>query len=248
MIISAPTLDEAYKKASKELNCSIIELDIEVIQHPSSGFLGLFKKEAIIKINLKQNQTKPKKKEEKQKNILKSKETDLNKKLEQQTHKKEHPTKKNIEQIQKEIKDGIQRLLKNSCYDVFLKDFYIKDNIVYIFIDGEDAALLIGKEGYRYKALSYMLHNWIKLKYDLSISLEIAEFLKNQTQNVRAYLESVKEKVDKYKKAQTKPLDGILVKIALEELRKAYPNMYVAIKTLKDGKKTIVVNEHRGQK
>jgi len=29
--------------------------------------------------------------------------------------------------------------------------------IAHIFIDGEDAALLIGKEGYRYNALSYML-------------------------------------------------------------------------------------------
>jgi len=232
MIISAPTLDEAYKKASSELNCSIVELDIEVIQHPTAGFLGMFKKEAIIKINLQKDQTKPKK-----------------------ISKKSYPSKemaktekKPVSEIENEIKKGIENLLESSCYDLELKELYIEDDIVHIKIDGEDAALMIGKEGYRYKALSYILHNWIKLKYDLSISLEIAEFLKNQKENIINYLENIKERVSQTGRAQTKPLDGILVKLALEELRRVYPDMYVAIKTLRDGRKVVVVNENRGSR
>ena len=46
--IKAPTLEAAYEKASIELRCSITDLQYEVIQHPSKGFLGLFKKEALI--------------------------------------------------------------------------------------------------------------------------------------------------------------------------------------------------------
>ena len=46
--IEAPTLEEAYKKASLELNCSITELEIDIIQYPSKGFLGIGKKNAII--------------------------------------------------------------------------------------------------------------------------------------------------------------------------------------------------------
>jgi len=233
MVITAPTLDEAYKKASSELNCSIVELDIEVIQHPTSGFLGMFKKEAIIKINLQQNQTKPKKSSKKtyeSKDNSKAKET------------------KPIQEIESEIKQGIENILKSSCYDLALEELFIKDDVVHIKIDGEDAALMIGKEGYRYKALSYILHNWIKLKYDLSISLEIAQFLQNQKENVISYLENIKERVSQTGRAQTKPLDGILVKIALEELRRVYPDMYVAIKTLRDGRKVVVVNENRGSR
>jgi len=234
MIISAPTLDEAYKKASSELNCSIVELDIEVIQHPTSGFLGMFKKEAIIKINLQQEQTKPKQKDKRR----------------VQTTKKSDAQAKSLtkpkDEIESEIKTGIKNLLESSCYNLSLEELYIKDDVVNIKIDGEDAALMIGKEGYRYKALSYILHNWIKLKYDMSISLEIAEFLKNQKENVLNYLENIKERVSQNGRAQTKPLDGILVKIALEELRRLYPDMYVAIKTLRDGRKVVVVNENRG--
>ena len=46
--VEAPTLEEAYAKASKVLECSISELQCEVVQHPSKGLLGLFKKTAII--------------------------------------------------------------------------------------------------------------------------------------------------------------------------------------------------------
>jgi len=231
MIISAPTLDEAYQKASSQLNCSIVELDIEVIQHPSSGFLGMFKKEAVIKINLQKDQTKPKPKPKPQKAKQENKTFD-----------------QDSINPQEEIKDGIEGLLKSSCYNLSLEELLVQDGVVHIKIDGEDAALMIGKEGYRYKALSYILHNWIKLKYDMSISLEIAEFLKNQKENVLNYLENIKERVSQNGRAQTKPLDGILVKIALEELRRVYPDMYVAIKTLRDGRKVVVVNQNRGSR
>jgi len=46
--IEADTLEEAYKKASDELNCSFTELNYEIVQHPKNGFLGFGKKNAII--------------------------------------------------------------------------------------------------------------------------------------------------------------------------------------------------------
>ncbi len=46
--VEAPTLEEAYEKASQMLECSISELQSEVMQHPSKGLFGLLKKNAII--------------------------------------------------------------------------------------------------------------------------------------------------------------------------------------------------------
>ncbi len=46
--IEAQTLEEAYKNASFSLKCSVVELKVEVVQYPSCGVLGLFKKKAII--------------------------------------------------------------------------------------------------------------------------------------------------------------------------------------------------------
>ncbi len=146
-----------------------------------------------------------------------------------------------VEEIDKEL----HTLFKHLCFelDEIKVDVY-DENTVYIELNGEDAALLIGKEGYRYKALSYMLFNWINSKYGFQLRLEIAEFLKNQEEAVGRYLEGVKENVERDGRAQTKILDGVLVQIALRELRAAYPDKYVAIRTTRDGLKYIIVNDY----
>lgn len=52
------TLEDALIKASKDANCSVRELEYEIIQYPSKGFLGFFKKDAIIDINVKKQISK----------------------------------------------------------------------------------------------------------------------------------------------------------------------------------------------
>lgn len=231
--ISATTLEEAYTKAALDLDASIIDLDIEIIQNASSGFLGMFAKPAVIRASIKGAESVA------VKAYSDSKKTPKISRKEVKTTVKEH------NKIKYEIKEGLNRLLDASCFDVDLVELRVDNEEVYIKLDGEDVALVIGKEGYRYKALSYILHNWIKIKYNLNISLEIAEFLKNQEEMIHKYLEGVKDKIEQNGKAQTKPLDGILVKIALGNLRAAYPDKYVAIRTLRDGRKIIVVNEYK---
>ncbi len=280
--VTAEKLDEAYTKAAKELNCSVVDLDVEVLQHPSSGILGFFVKSAIIRASLMSDDAKLLKEESKptlkvakkiEKSIVKPSVKD--KKIEQKSVAKFkkvekveevipplEPEKKVVlesktafkkivissekpEVIQSQIEEGINKLLDASCFEIKLIHVKVTDDLVDIKIDGDDAALMIGKEGYRYKAISYILHNWIKIKYGRNISLEIAEFLKNQDQTIENYLVSIKERVEDTGKAQTKPLDGIMIKLSLKKLRAAYPDKYVAIKTRKDGRKIIVVNSYR---
>ncbi len=118
---------------------------------------------------------------------------------------------------------------------------------MYIEFLGEDSALLIGKEGYRYKALSYILFNWINEKYGLMLRLEVAQFLKNQEEAIYAYLEPIVEIIKEKGTFKTKPLDGILVHIALKKLRDEFPDKYVAVKTNVKGDKYVLVNEYRAR-
>lgn len=146
----------------------------------------------------------------------------------------------------KEIRIGLDKILSASCFNIAIIELsQYSEDTVYIKLDGEDAALLIGKEGYRYKAMSYILFNWINAKYGLGIRLEIAEFLKNQEAGITLYLTNVIEKVENLGRAQTKPLDGVLVKIALEQLRARFPNKYVGIKNSDDGRYVIVNDFHK---
>ena len=356
MKIEANTLQEAFQKAAQQLNCSVTELDIKVLQHPSGGIFGFFKKTAIIEANL-ENQPKPQHKPKNDRNFAKksdenepakeekkqSKKHDHNDKKrnpkkhkdekneaksEQKEHKNEKPNlseknsalakdafaekgekeaeepgyvikrldepkeqketkvakepqtsksaSKNIldtsiienfnqtdeesasqtlpkekkekvvidfDKILPEIKEGMTRLFKASCFEIDKVEVSkFNDETVLIELDGADAALLIGKEGYRYKAISYMLYNWLNSKYNLAIRLEIAQFLQNQEAMMDQYLNGVIERVQNSGRAQTKPLDGVLVKIALEKLREKFPDKYVGIKSGNDGK-FVVVND-----
>ncbi|BAF72520.1 Jag N-terminal domain-containing protein [Sulfurovum sp. NBC37-1] len=141
------------------------------------------------------------------------------------------------------IEDELKVLLSHSCFAIDVVEVDVINNTALIFIDGDDAALLIGKEGYRYNALSYMLFNWLHTKYELFIKLEIAEFLTSQQEMIRNYIKPVIENVEKNGRGKTRSLDGILVQIALEQLREAFPNKYVAIKTGKAGNKFVIIND-----
>jgi len=221
---TADTLEDAYKEASLALECSIIDLDIEVLQYPSKGFLGMFSKKAIIEARFKNEK----------------------KQADNQESKKESATTKKSP-LSLEIEEKMGYLLQTSCFDAYVDEVKVDEDThqVYIKIDGEDAALMIGKEGYRYKALSYMIYNWIKIKYNLTATLEIASFLQTQKESIANYIESLKERIEENAKVQTKPLDGILVKLALDGLREKYPEKYVAIRTLKSGKKIVIVNDYK---
>jgi spoIIIJ-associated protein len=312
--VEAATLQEAYSKAASELSCSVVDLDINIIQNGSSGFLGLFKKSAIIEVHRKG--TKPFREERERKEYVAThkvesvnevdssfndEKRDRNRRNKNRRNKgkKESPRnefsekraesevaiaplkeanspilepkgevskvpakearhtivstaidqnfhheKREINDVIDEVRMQIKNLFKYSCFTlespVITK---YSDDTILIEFSGEDAALLIGKEGYRYKALSYLLYNWINLKYGLNIRLEIAEFLKNQEEMIDKYLAPVIERIRNSGKGQTKILDGVLIKIALEALRAQFPEKYVGIKSGKDGGKFIVVND-----
>ncbi len=280
--VEAPTLEDAYAKASKILGCSISELQCEVVQHPSKGILGLLKKNAIIVATSKRVVKEPiinrvedeivssnSKEQSVASEIIDTikEETIVVEDLEVANPIEEDIILDNFFEVEKEkeiniedeiieeevnvvydelallIENQLKELLDKSCFNIDVVEVDVIDNTALIFIDGEDAALLIGKEGYRYNALSYMIFNWLHSKYELFIKLEIAEFLTTQQEMIANYIKPVIENVEKYGKGKTRFLDGILVQIALEQLRERFPNKYVAVKTGREGKKFVVINE-----
>jgi len=322
--VEAQTLEEAYQNAASSLECSVTELKIEVVQSPTNGFLGFFKKTAIIVAVQEKTETEkvsdvkdiPKAKEvKKEKEILedeytqkeapkvkkeeskkpvkkefsKPKKTERkketrneNKKPVKKESKPQHilsdtimpasfvstqdeeeeyddvsnyladyddeeddSDTKNISEIAATVKNEINTLFEMTCFKIDVIDVSVyNETTLLVEFKGDDAALLIGKEGYRYKALSYMIFNWINTKYQVQLRLEIAEFLKNQEESITKYLVGVCASIDKDGRAQTKILDGVLVQIALKELRDKYPDKYIVIRSTRDGLKYIIVNDY----
>ncbi len=149
-----------------------------------------------------------------------------------------------IEKLKDLIKNELIKLFEKSCFNVEIKEVSkYNEETVFIKIDGEDAALLIGKEGYRYNALNYMLYSWLHQKYGFKIKLEIAEFLKTQTEKLKEYIEFfINEKIEPRGYGRTKALNGVLLYLALDMLRERLPDKYIGIKE-RNGEKYIIVGE-----
>ncbi|MFP6314778.1 Jag N-terminal domain-containing protein [Helicobacter pylori] len=258
--IKAKTLEEALIQASIALNCPIINLQYEVIQTPSKGFLSIGKKEAIILAGVKESVKEVKEESVKETNMkeIHQNAEEKKQKLETETPQEEiitpKPPKKNpkeeshngdkLHEIKQELKDLFSHLpYKINKVEVSLYE----PGVLLINIDGEDSALLIGEKGYRYKALSYLLFNWIHPAYGYSIRLEISTFLQNQEKVMEAQLQSVIMTVHEVGKGQMKAPDGVLTYIALKKLRKAFPNKYVSIKTNLNDEKYIVINDFNNE-
>ncbi len=286
--IESKTLELAYSEAAEKLKCSVTELQVEIVQHPSSGILGLFAKNAII-VALRKNGSDKKMETVTEKGVEDEASQSLPEQADEasieETHEMDIPQHRilndtilptsfvtdqdeedeqndyiedaiegmfddedeeafeSIDEIAAEVKKQINELFSKICFDLNEIEVSVYDeNTLMLDFNGEDAALLIGKEGYRYKALSYMIFNWINAKYGLQLRLEIAEFLKNQEESISRYLVGVCESIDRDGRAQTKILDGVLVQIALKQLREQYPDKYVAIRSTRDGAKFIIVN------
>lgn len=216
---NAKTLQEAITQASIELHCSVVELEYEVIQYPSKGILGLWRKDAIII----------------------AREKDGEKRVVEKIEVAQRDMSQDCMQIEKEIKE----LLSFMPYEIDTIEVSAFDKqTLFIFLDGKDAALLIGEKGYRYRALSYLLFNWIQPKYGYGIRLEIAQFLKIQEEMIEQYIQSIQLQIDSNTEFRTKNLSGVLGIIALARLRELYPNRYVCLKKEAD-EQYIVISQFR---
>ncbi|GAA9313175.1 Jag N-terminal domain-containing protein [Helicobacter pylori] len=258
--IKAKTLEEALVQASIALNCPIINLQYEVIQTPSKGFLNIGKKEAIILASVKESVKAVKEESVKETHTKEIHQSagEKKQKLETKTPQEEiitpKPPKKNLKEESHngdklhEIKQELKDLFSHLPYKINKVEVSLYEpGVLLIDIDGEDSALLIGEKGYRYKALSYLLFNWIHPTYGYNICLEISTFLQNQEKVMEVQLQSTIMTVHEVGKGQMKAPDGVLTYIALKKLRKAFPNKYVSIKTNLNDEKYIVINDFNNE-
>ncbi|GAA8882411.1 Jag N-terminal domain-containing protein [Helicobacter pylori] len=270
--IKAKTLEEALIQASIALNCPIINLQYEVIQTPSKGFLNIGKKEAIILAGVKESVKEVKEesvkesvKEVKEESVKETNTKEIHQSAEEKKQNLEietpqeetitpKPSKKNLKEESHngdklhEIKQELKDLFSHLPYKINKVEVSLYEpGVLLIDIDGEDSALLIGEKGYRYKALSYLLFNWIHPTYGYNIRLEISTFLQNQEKVMETQLQSTIMTVHEVGKGQMKAPDGVLTYIALKKLRKAFPNKYVSIKTNLNDEKYIVINDFNNE-
>jgi len=247
--IEANDLESAMLKASKKLDCNYSDVDYYILQQPVLPVFGFGKKSAIIIASIKidkpylehihssddiisdDNENSSEKKES------------IFQKISQKIGYQDDAEKDKL--VLQEIKEKIFHLMGLTCFEIDkIAITLLNSETLFIIFDGKDAPLLIGREGYRYKAIAYTLQSWISAKYNLKVQLEIGEFIKKQNENIEQYLkDEVFKEIDEKGFFKTKVLDDVLVKLAIKKLRDKYKNKYVKVRSTQDGSKFIVIDE-----
>lgn len=266
--VSAPTIELALLEAGKKLGCQCIDLEYEIVEKPSGGFLGFGKRDAVIVASVKKGAES-----NKENSSLRdfAKQNCGNPKDLRAERSNQPPIEKTqalqgglprspalarnddsfldskdfaessalISQIQSELNALFSLLpIELNTIEVSLRD----KNTISIYFTGKDAALLIGEKGYRYKALSYLLYNWLNTAYGLNMRLEIESFLANQEAMISAYLAPIIEMLKTSNEPfTTKPFDGILAYIALKELRAKLKGKNITLQNSSDDEACILI-------
>ncbi len=255
--IEAIDLETAIREASERLGCSHDQVDYFVLQEPLSGIFGVGKKPAIIiasiKISIAQAQNQQiiiKEKEESLVNSILEKPSGIIKQFSKKiglvkNDEYVEPVKRNDNEIVDEVRTTLTNLLKKTCFEIdMIAISLLNSETIFILLDGKDVPLLIGREGYRYKAMLYILSDWLSSKYNLKLQLEIGEFIKKQNEQIERYLENeVFLEVEKNGTFETKILDDVAVKLAIKKLRDRYKDKYVKVRNTQDGSKFIVIDK-----
>ncbi|MGX3012083.1 Jag N-terminal domain-containing protein [Helicobacter sp. 23-1044] len=303
--ISAPSVELALLEAGKKLNCQCVDLEYEIVEKPSKGFLGIGKKDAVIVASVKANgannsfktnnnpceapKTRPfsqnlnaksrsnsqNLRDSSSSNFCHIERSEISQKNKRDFSPTSHSQNDNIDftpdsinfstdstnfaldsasnisdsanaldsALITQIKDEINELFSHLPLDIDeIQVTALNKNTIFVFFGGRDAALLIGERGYRYKAISYLLHNWISNKYDFGVRLEIEHFLVEQEAKMANYLAPIIEDL-RYSNESftTKTFDGILAYIALKELRSKLRNKSITLHTNEYGENYIII-------
>ena len=159
---SAKTVEDALKAALKELGVSEAEVDYEVLEEPSKGFLGIIgTKPAKIKVTLKENEiienltVKPEK-------ISTVSEKQINESAELKetvVEKNEHIEKTSLNKNEKVVaaEKFLQDIFDHMKLNVKIESTESEGEQI-LNICGENLGILIGKHGQTLDALQYLVN------------------------------------------------------------------------------------------
>ena len=216
--VSAKTVEDALTEASIELGLASTDIDYEVIEKGSTGFLGIGAKQAVITA-WKKVEEKPKK----EKKVEKKSEKKVEKKTEvkpvvTEKIKEVAEVKEEIDQVsekeeklaevESQTKEACEKFLKDVLksmdMEVTLTSEIDEDGALSINMEGENMGILIGKRGQTLDSLQYltnrvankMQEGYVRVKLDTeNYRARRKETLENLAKNIAQKVKRTKRSV-----------------------------------------------------
>ena len=211
--VSAKTVEDALTEASIELGLASTDIDYEVIEKGSAGFLGIGAKQAVITAwkkveekpkKEKKAEKKPEKKVEKEVVVEEVKETPKVEEKKEEVPEKEEKLAEVEPQTKEACEKFLKDVLKSMDMEVTLTSVIDEDGALSINMKGENMGILIGKRGQTLDSLQYltnrvankMQEGYVRVKLDTENYRERRkETLENLAKNIAHKVKRTKRSV-----------------------------------------------------
>ena len=227
--VSAKTVNDAITEASIQLGIASIGIEYEVIEEGSAGFLGIGRKQAVIKAWKKvekpevskeeikkevKKETKEIKKEvvkeakEIKKEVKKETKKVQPQKVEKEVEKEEVPVKEEkLSEILPETKEACEKflfdVLKTMGMEVKLTSSVDEDGALCIDMEGDNMGILIGKRGQTLDSLQYLTNRVANKMQDdyVRVKLDTENYRQRRKETLENLAKNIAHKVKRTKKA-----------------------------------------------
>ena len=223
--VSAKTVDDALTEASIKLGTTSDKLEYEVIEKGSSGFLGIGRKQAVIKARRKREE-KPVEEtvEESKVETPVKEEVKPEKKTEKKPAKEHSHTKKNVREEKPEVKSEPKKEVElakvepqtiETCekfiYDVMnamgMDDVKVtsvvdEEGALSINMEGSNMGILIGKRGQTLDSLQYLTNRVANKMQDgyVRVKLDTEDYRRRRKETLENLAKNIASKVKRTRK------------------------------------------------
>lgn len=158
--VTGKTVDEAIEKALADLGRSLDEVQVNIIQAPSKGFLGLGAKPAIVEITVEeaepvQEVVQVEEKETEMEPAVTEEEPMETKEQEEPASTRSKATPEEEAEVAERAKTFLLGVLERMGLSVMIEKMRNSERVV-LHIRGNDLGILIGKHGQTLDALQYL--------------------------------------------------------------------------------------------
>ena len=192
--VSKKTVDEAITEACIQLGLASADIEVEVIEKGSAGFLGIGAKQAVIKAWKKEA---PKKEE---KPVVKEEVKEVEEVSEPEKEEK-------LSEVEPQTKEACEKflydVLKTMGMEVTITSEIDEDGSLSINMDGENMGILIGKRGQTLDSLQYLTTRVANKMQDgyVRVKLDTENYRSRRKETLENLAKNIAHKVKRTKRS-----------------------------------------------
>lgn len=210
--VSKKTVEEAITEACIQLGLASTDVEVEVIEKGSAGFLGIGAKQAVIKAwkKVEKKENKKEVKKEAKKVVEEPKQEEVKEEatpVVEESNEEVAETEEKLAEVEPQTKEACEKfltdVLKTMGMEVTLSSEIDEDGSLSINMEGDNMGILIGKRGQTLDSLQYLTNRVANKMQDgyVRVKLDTENYRQRRKETLENLAKNIAHKVKRTKKA-----------------------------------------------